>query len=150
MKEKYGVAIAEVLDILDHTEEKSVNKISKSFIKFLKENADDNYKVDIDYSKPLSESNLNENTLSIIAMISYSYWCNEEEKKEMLQKLKENDIIYEQEIREKYHTDNLFERNKKEEKIEEQEITKSLTEIKKESFLVKIINRIKKLFKRSK
>lgn len=147
MKEEYGIAIAETLDILKHTEKESVNKISKSFIEFLKENAADDYKVDIDYSKPLSEVKLNKNTLTIIAMISYSYWCNEEEKKEMLQKLKENDIILEKEIREKYHTDNLFERNKKEEKAKEKEI-ESLAEIKKEGFLIKIINKIKKFFKK--
>lgn len=150
MKEKYGIAIAEVLDILDHTDEKSVNKISKSFISFLKENVDDNYKVDIDYSKPLSEAKLNEKTLSIIAMISYSYWCEEEEKKELIEKIKKNDIKKEQEIREKYHTDNLFERKNEEKNIEEQEITQSLVVIKKENFFAKIINNIKKFLRKEK
>jgi len=146
MKEEYGISIAEALDILDHTDRKSVNKISKSFMEFLKENSEDNYKVDIDYSKSLSEMNLSEKTLSIIALISYNYWCDEEEKLEMIDTLKQNDIKKEQEIREKYHTDNLFEKH--EENVEENESTEALMVMGKENILTRIINKIKKIFKR--
>ena len=149
MKEKYGAAIAEVLDILEHTNKKSVDKISKSFIQFLKNNVDEDYKVNIDYSIPLEEAQLQEETLAIIAMISYSYWCNDEEKKELLKKLKQNDIKQEVTNIEKHDFDDLFKKGLNKENNNKEEIIKNeIALIKKENLLTKIINKFKKNFKK--
>ena len=55
---EYGEAAVEVLDILDNTNKADVKKIPTSFIKFLVEIASEDYKVNLDHSKLISEMNL--------------------------------------------------------------------------------------------
>ena len=54
---EYGEAAVEVLDILDNTNKSDVDKIPTSFIKFLVDNASEDYKVNLDHSKLISEMN---------------------------------------------------------------------------------------------
>ena len=48
---EYGEAAVEVLDILDNTNKTDVDKIPSNFIKFLVDNASEDYKVNLDHSK---------------------------------------------------------------------------------------------------
>ena len=59
---EYGEAAVEVLDILDNTNKSDVAKIPTSFIKFLVDNASEDYRVNLDHSKLISEMNLKEKT----------------------------------------------------------------------------------------
>lgn len=71
---EYKKAITEVLDILEHTDDKLVNKIPKSLIEFWKRNKADMYVPNLDHSKNLSEMDLSPKTKAIIAMLYMQYW----------------------------------------------------------------------------
>lgn len=143
----YSEAATEVLTILEHTEIEEVNKIPKNFIKFLKENSSKTYKPDFDFSKPINELNLKQKTQSILAIIYLKYWANEEEKKAFKKRIKENEEKYQQELKKQYSTDNLFKTKKGIiENFENQTQKNLLPEVKKENFIQKIINKMKKIF----
>ena len=65
-RNEYGEAAVEVLDILDNTNKEDVAKIPSSFIKFLVDNASEDYVVNFDHSKPISELNIKEKTKEIL------------------------------------------------------------------------------------
>ena len=80
----------------------------------------------------------------MLVVLKYNYWSTEEEKRNMIIKLQENEENYQKWLREKYNPDNLF-KNKKQ-KIEINTEEKQLVEVKEESFIQKIINKIKQFF----
>ena len=141
------IVYAEVDEILNLTDEKLVNKISKKVRDFIKKEKDKDYKLNIDSSKPLYEQNLLKETIALLTLIELNYWCeSEEEKQEILKELSENDRKKEEGLRKKYNPDNLF---KKEEKIKvEQFETTAMVEYKEKSIIRKILDKIKSFFKR--
>ena len=141
------IAYSEVDEILNLTDEKLVNKISKKVRDLIKEEKDKDYKPNIDPQKPLYEQNLLKETVALLTVIELNYWCeSEEEKQEILKELSENDIKKEQELRDKYNPDNLFKKDKiiKTEQIE----TTAMVEYKEKSIIRKILDKIKDFFKR--
>lgn len=139
----FGEAAVEVLDILEHTQESDVKKIPENFIKFLKENSSKTYNVEFDYSKPISEMNLKPKTEALLGIIYLKYWADEKGKKEFQEKLDKNEEIYIKQAEEQYNSDNLFENNKS----KEIDNTNLPQVVKKESFIKKIINKLKSIFK---
>lgn len=145
---EYIEAATEVLAILDNTEIEEVNKIPKKFIKFLKDNCSKTYKPNLDYTKPMNELNLKSKTRALLGLIYIKYWANEDEKKKFNKKIRVNEEKYQEELRKKYSTDNLF---KNKEKIIKQEITQEETQIlvvKNKTFIQKIVEKIQRIFRR--
>lgn len=144
----YSEAAVEVLDILKHTREEDVNKIPRKFIEFLENNKSETYIADLDHTKTIKEMELKPKTQALLGLIYLKYWADEEGKRAFKKKAKENEIKYQEELREKYNTDNLF-KNKKETIIDEnikQEM--ALQTVRHETFIQKIINKIKGVFRR--
>jgi len=112
VSQEYSEAIAETLDILEHTQKSDVDKISKKFMEFLKENTSKTYKPQLDYTKNIKDMNLKDKTIGILSIINKKYWCNDEERKEFEEKLKQNEIRYQEVLNEKYDTNKLFKDNK--------------------------------------
>ena len=136
-----GKAYAEVYSILNFVDEYYVSKISSKFIEYMYHKKDDNYVPDIDMTIPLEEQKLQEDTVNILAMIKYNYWCeNEQEKQELIDILNKNEEKYQSELREKYNPDDIF---KKSEKNGNAQLVKY-----KESFFKRIIAKIKNIFKK--
>lgn len=147
----YSEAAKEVLAILDNTEAEAVNKISKKFLNFLKENASKTYKPEFDTTKPIKELKLKPKTEALLGMIYLNYWANEEERVAFKNKVKENEINYQKELKQRYNSDNIFKRHttmvkEKQEDIQMQEA--ALTKNKKDILIQKIKNKIKKIFRR--
>lgn len=146
----YAEAATEVLEILNNTEIEAVNKIPKKFINFLKDNCSTTYKPEFDYTKSIKDLNLKPKTQALLGLIYLKYWADNQGKKEFNRKIRENEEKYQQELKEKYNTDNLF---KKKENIikqeNEQEETQLLT-VQNKSFIQKIIEKIKGIFRRIK
>ena len=140
----YSEAAVEVLDILDHTREEDVERIPKKFVNFLKEQSSKTYKSTLDHSKTIKEMNLKPKTQALLGIIYLNYWADEEGKKAFKTKIKENEKQYQQELSEKYNVDNLF--KKSENNI--QETTQLPVVVKEETFIQKIINKIKHIFRR--
>jgi len=142
----YRQAFAEVLEILKHTSKSIVEKIPEKFIMFLKDNKDDEYIADIDFSKPNWEDEVKKETQAILALIYRDYIVSPEKKSELIREEQEEQIRIENEIREKYNPDNKI-KNKKEETVIEN--INLPVEIKKETLFMKLISFIKGLFNKT-
>jgi len=141
-------AYSEVNEFLSLLSENLRNEIPKKLREFFKEEKDDNYVKNIDKNIPIKEQNLKEETLAIIAMLNLQYWCKDEEEKERLQRIyNENEKKYQEQIREQYNPDNLF-NNKKPAVIQETEtINENVAMVEyKESVFKRFWNKIKKVF----
>ena len=125
-------------------------KIPKKLMKLFEENSAEDYEFHLDLTRPLQEQELNSKTLALLAMLNLNYWCEtEEEKQELIKHYTENERKYQEELRKKYNTDNIFQKNNKENKQEETtEEQVSLVEHR-ESVIRKLINKIKSIFHRS-
>ena len=142
-------AYAEVDKILSFMEVKYVEKVPPKMREMFKNEKLQGYEPKIDKDLPLDQQNLQRKTLAILTLLNLNYWCeNQEEKQELIKAYSENDRKREKEIREKYNPDNIFKKNNDVKKIEKvtEDVT-SLIEYKEESFIKKILNKIKKLFK---
>ena len=108
---KHREAYVEVLEVLKYMDFKYVEKIPVKLRKFFYDNASKDYKFELDQTIPFEDQKLSENTINILAMLNYNYWCEDEEhKKYLLNKYNENEIKYQKMLMEKYSTDNLFKR----------------------------------------
>ena len=156
--EKYGVAITETLHYLKGISQNDVNKIPNKLMNFLKENSLQNYKCDFDYTKPLNELNLTNETKGLIGLICLNYWCETEEQKNNFKKtLTQNENQYQAELMKKYNPDDIFENNTKTKVVESETTSNTLnenitqnteiTEIK-ENIFQKIMKKIKMFFKK--
>ena len=146
---RYANAMSETLHYLKGIKQEDVDKIPKKFIAFLKENASKEYICNFDYNKPLKELNLLDETKGIIGTICLNYWCiTQEQKQEYLNRLNENERKYQEILREKYNSNNIF--NNKKEKItpiqnESIAIETTMVEYKESIFKI-IINKVKEFF----
>lgn len=142
---EYSKSISEVLDILKHTNKDDVDKISPQFMKFLVENANKEHIPKLDHTKRIKDMGLNEKTIGILSIINTKFWCTPEQKEIFNDKLKENQKIYEEELRKKYNPNNLF----KDRKIKvENNVEDSVVMVEyKEPFLTKVRNWLKRILK---
>ena len=142
-------AYAEVDKILSFMEVKYVEKVPQKMREMFKNEKLQGCEPKIDKDLPLDQQNLQRKTLAILTLLNLNYWCeNQEEKQELIKAYSENDRKREKEIREKYNPDNIFKKNNDVKKIEKvtEDVT-SLIEYKEESFIKKLLNKIKRLFK---
>ena len=143
-------AYAEVDKILSLMDAKYIAEIPEKLRKMFEEKKDHSYNKEIVADKPLEEQNLNKETLSILAVLNYNYWCKDENrKKELLQIYEENEKRYQEDLRKKYNPNDIFKKNISESVIQEKaQENLSMIEIKKEEgLLVKIKNWIMNIFK---
>ena len=110
---EYGEAAVEVLDILDNTNKSDVAKIPTSFIKFLVDNASEDYRVNLDHSKKIYEMNLKEKTKEILGVIYINWWCDKKDKENYTKQIKELEVKRQEEIKEKYNPNKIFENKNK-------------------------------------
>ena len=159
---KYANSLAEVLYYLQGIKQEDVQKIPLTFMKYMAENATKNYNCTFDYNKPLNELNISEEAKGIIGLIAINYWCtNLEQKENLINTLNEN----EKKKLEKYNIQKIFEKRRRllqkdndhnmmyETYInvnkENKNANKSLSlTVFKQSFISKIFDRIKQIFKR--
>jgi hypothetical protein len=144
---EYSEAIVELLEILEYSDDKILEKIPKKLIKFWKRNKSKTYKPNLDHDKSISEMNLKDKTKSILSMIYLNYLCNDEESKKIKSIINHNEEIYQTELVKNYNSQYL----EKEQNIANviNKNTKSTSIIiieNKESIFKKIINRIKRFF----
>ena len=93
----------QVLEVLSHMEEKYQYMVPERLMDLLKQNMSHTYHFEIDMSIPLWEQNLDEETLSMLALINLNYWCKDEaHKQDLLRQYAENDRKYSEEKRLEY------------------------------------------------
>ena len=150
MKSEEKIAYKQLITILNNMEPEYKEKIPKKLMKLFEENSAEDYEFHLDLTRPLQEQELNSKTLALLAMLNLNYWCEtEEEKQELIKHYTENERKYQEELRKKYNTDNIFQKNNRENEQEETtEEQVSLVEHR-ESVIRKLINKIKSIFHRS-
>ena len=80
-------AYSEIDEFLSLLTEEQINKIPLKLREFFKEEKDKEYKKQIDSEIPIKDQNLKSETLAIIAMLNLQYWCEDEQEKEILNKV---------------------------------------------------------------
>lgn len=145
---EFAEATTEINKILSYLPIEYVEKIPTKLRKFFKDIESKEYIPNIDPYKQLDAQDLRPKTKTLLTIIYRNYWCNEQEKAELDKKLLENDKKYEEELREKYNPDDIF--KKREKPSTNVQETNLPMEIKKESFVKKLINYIKNILIRKK
>jgi len=149
MKQSTMEAYAEVDTILNFMDKEYISEIPEKLRTMFREKKAKDYIKNIVPSKPLEEQELKDETLSILAVLNYNYWCKDENEKEKLLKLyADNEKKYQEILQQKFNPDEIFKRNKEEIKqdnvVEETQIVEY-----KESFIKRIINKIKIFFNKN-
>lgn len=145
MDSVYSQAFTEVLEVLNNSEKNIVSRIPKSFLEFLNNYKDKNYKVEIDFSNENWDEQVKKETQAILALIYRDYIVSQEERKRLLSEEREEERRIENKLREKYNPDNLF---KNKSNNIENNTNKPVKMVEyKESIFKKIINKIKSIFK---
>ena len=80
--EIYKNSFKEVYDILENTEEDLLSKIPNSFMNFIKNNMNVDYKTSINLNETIDKQHLLKETEAILSLIYRSYWATDEEKNE--------------------------------------------------------------------
>lgn len=138
--------LAEAEYILKKLDDKYIKKIPQKIWDYIEENKDKEYTIDYDEGKDLVEQNLNIDTISILTYINMEYLLNDDQKKEMIELLKKDEIIAEQEKAKRYNPNDIF-KNKVKGKTQEQEDV-SLLEVKIEKWYEKIFSFFRNMFKK--
>lgn len=136
-------ALAQTYYILDSFDENTKNKVPNSLFNTIKENMDNQYK---------NTSELLIETKELLYAILNKYVLSQSQKDKLAEYYRFYDAKIEEEKIKKYQHKDLFENNKNEIKqteIKENAENLSLIEYK-ENIFKKILNKIKKKFKRSK
>ena len=146
MKNNLKKAYSEIYKILNLMEEEYVNKVPKKLKDLFEREKEDNFSVNINIDKPLENQNLQKDTLTILAILYINYWSKSDEEKQELIKIF-SDV--DKKNKEFYSTDNLFKKTEKTENLNDKTINGQLI-VPKNNFFIKIINKIKNLFKKNK
>lgn len=139
MKIENAISFCEIYDILQHLDIALYNKIPSSVIKFIDDNRNKDYKVNIDYSKNINEQQLKRDTRIMLSIIYKDYLCSNEEREKLI---KSDKIKLQQQNEQAYGYENIFNnRRKKIDCVDEVALVEY-----KESKFKKVINIIKKFF----
>lgn len=144
----YANSLYQVNEILKHMEPNLKARIPKKVSSYFENNKSKDFQWEIDYAQSLERQDLLPTTKEILTVLYKDYICNDKERFELEQTLKNNEIAYQKKLREKYNPDDIFKNRQK--KIELAKSEKEVVEIVtyKESFLSKIITKIKLMFHR--
>ncbi len=144
MVTKYNNAYTEVYVIINSLAREDYNKIPLDMIHAIRENRNKNYRFAIDEHLNLKEQKLLPETKAILFNLFRDYLATEEQRDKILNFQHKERIHLEKKKKEKYKgSDNLFTSNNKKKSIEENE--NLLAVIRKENFVEKVINFIKRL-----
>lgn len=144
MDQNYEMALSEVDEILNYTDEELVKKIPIQLRILISNNKNKEYKPNIDRTRPISEQELLKETKAILSLLFRSYWDTEEEKLEFE---KQDALEYENLSK---STEVIFPVNRKQEQnVNVQSQNVELTVVDNIPWYRKIYNKIIKLFKHS-
>ena len=134
---------SEVYQVLNLLGNEYIDKLPNSLFNMLKEKRNTNYNLQYIEDIPLNKQNIRKETLAIIALLHLNYWCdNEKEKLELKQILKNHEDKYQQELRNKYNSEDIFKK-----RIQENIVKNQVSMIEyKEPLFKRFISKIKSIF----
>ena len=147
MKQSTMEAYAEVDTILNFMDKEYISEIPEKLRNMFSEKKAKDYIKNIVPSKPLEEQELKDETLSILAVLNYNYWCKDENEKEKLLKLyTDNEKKYQEILQQKFNQDEIFKKNKEENQTKDATNQMQMIEYK-EPFIKRLINKIRSFFR---
>lgn len=139
---------SEVYSVLNLLDENDLRRIPEDILFFIKANMSE----DVDYmdkNQSLDEIKITREAEDMLALLTYHYLCDDTEKVEVNKIMEENEKKHQEELKEKYNPDNVFNNVKSsEEQSNSSTIEMSEIIVTKESFISKIINKLKGFFKK--
>lgn len=144
MENNLRKAYSEIYEILNLMESEYTDKVPDKLKKLIISEKDNSFKPNIKIDIPLENQNLQKETLTILAILYLNYWYESEQEKQELIKLFDG---ADRQKQEKYSIDNIFKKRQKVTNTIEENSDTSLIEYK-ENFFLKLINKVKRLFKR--
>ena len=148
MKEEYREAFSEVEQIINLMPFNLVNRIPSGFKKIIQSEKSKTYIPNI--TEPIEQSALKTETTIILAVIYRDFLCSKEEREKLIERDTNKLVEFENELRERYNSDNIF-KNKKvqhETNCNKTSQETAIIEYKNKNFLQKIFDKIKHLFRR--
>ena len=141
-----NIMYAELSEILKMMEPKEVNKIPKKLLEVIEKEKSNTYIPNYSSKIELNSQNIKKETLAMLALLYINYWCEDEnEKKEYLKLIEENEQKYRQQIREKTDIKYIT----RTQKIEKNNVTEQeLAVVKNKSFIKNVIEKIKSFLKK--
>lgn len=146
MEDKYPKAYKQVIEILKHMPQESINKIPKTMISLFKTNMDNEYDFEFDSNKSFEEQDVLEETKAILANIFRDYLATPEQKERILEKEKIDREIEENIKMEKYNLDDLFKRKQKDIQKNVNLQSNLPTKFEKKRFFENVVDFLKKIF----
>lgn len=143
-KTKYADAYTEVYEILSCLNEEEYSRIPEELIEVFEENRNLDYEYEINEDQDLSKQPMLKETKAILLNIFRDYLATPEQNQKIKKWLQEDRVYLEKQKQDKYNS-NVFENNKKYEKINNETILPVV--IKKQSIFYRIINKLKRIFK---
>lgn len=126
MKADQAYAYAELLEVLSLMEEEYTNRIPQKLMNIFETHKASEYSSHINPEVPLEEQEISDKTSDLLAMLMLNYWCDSEEQKQALKNtFEENERKYQEELKEKYNPNNIF-NNQSTSEISEQTVDTSI------------------------
>ena len=146
-KTKYANAYTEVYEILSCLNNEEYLKIPEELIEVFEENRNLEYEYEINDEQDLSKQPMLKESKAILLNLFRDYLATPEQNQKIKQWL-QADRVYLENQKQKQYNNNVFENNKKYEKINNEESKTILpVVIKKQSIFYRIINKLKSFFK---
>ena len=146
--EIYKNSFKEVYDILENTEEDLLSKIPNSFMNFIKNNMNVNYKTNINSNETIDKQHLLKETEAILSLIYRSYWATDEEKNEFAKKDNLELIKEEEQKKEQYQGKDIYKVFEERKNLNTITVDNNLMVIKNESFIKRIFRKFLNIFKK--
>lgn len=141
------IAYAEVFETLSYMNKKTVMKIPLEVLQYIRENRNMTYISRIDPNNIFNPKNISKEARTILAWLDLEYLASKESKKEKMKIYQENERKYQENLRKKYNSDDIFKNKIAQEEIKTSEETR-ITVVQEEKWYQKIFTLIKNLFKR--
>ena len=143
---EYSNALYQINEILKYMAPNLKARIPKKFISYFENNKSQEYNWTIDESLPLEKQDLFPTTKEILTVLYKDFICDDMERVKLEKTLNSNELKYQEELRKKYNPDNIFEDRQRNTEYAEIQTKDTKIVTYKESFLSKIISRIKLIF----
>lgn len=124
MVENIAKSYSEVDVILSKLDKRYYNKISKGFLNFININEDKEYKTYFVNNE--NSINISKYTQTLLALVYRTYFCDEEQRSEYDNILNNNQIRFDEEQREKYDVERIFQQRRTSSNISEEPVQENL------------------------
>lgn len=143
MTKEYRIALSEVNALLKLSNMEVVHNVPYKLRKYIVQNMDKTFKVNVDMSKSLEDQNISNKAKNILALIYRDYLVTNEEKKQLIINEKQMQTERQKQIRELYNPENVFKKNYE---INEQQGSTAMIVIKEKNIFSKVLHKIKSFF----